>query len=326
VHAIRQYEFGPPENLRYEQLADPQPDAGQVRVAVEAAGVHLVDTLIRRGIAMGPLPLPELPMTPGREVAGVVDATGPQADPDWLGRRVVAHLGPASGGYAERALAPAAALHEVPPRMSPEVAVAMIGTGRTAVAVLDLAAVTPNDVVLILAAAGGLGNLFVQAVEGMGATAVGLCGGAAKTEQVAALGATVAVDYLRPGWPDEVRAALAGRLPSVVLDGVSGALGRAAVDLLEDGGRLVQFGWASGQSLSVDPDEVSARHLTVESAVGARMAERAGGMRELETRAVEYAATGIWSPLVRRFGLARASAAHAALETRATVGKAVLVP
>jgi NADPH2:quinone reductase len=136
----------------------------------------------------------------------------------------------------------------------------------------------------------------------------------------------VAVDYLRPRWPDEVREALAGRLPTVVLDGVSGALGRAAVDLLEDGGRLVQFGWASGQPLSVDPDEISARHLTVEAAVGARIAQRPGGMRELETRALENAATGVWSPLVQRFGLARASAAHAALEARATVGKTVLVP
>src|SRR3954467_9287876 len=103
MHAIRLHQFGPPENLRYEELPDPSPGEDQVRIAVEAAGVHLIDTSIRAGRSGGPFPLPELPMTPGREVAGTVD-----------GRRVVAHLGMASGGYAELALAPANALHDIP--------------------------------------------------------------------------------------------------------------------------------------------------------------------------------------------------------------------
>src|SRR4029078_1940701 len=111
MHAIRQYEFGPPETLRYEAVPDPEPGEGQVRVAVEAAGVHLLDTTIRQGISGGPFPLPTLPLTPGREVAGVVDATGPGVDTSWVGRRVVAHLGQASGGYAERAVVGVASLH-----------------------------------------------------------------------------------------------------------------------------------------------------------------------------------------------------------------------
>src|SRR4051812_34626772 len=87
VRAIRQYEFGPAENLRLEEVPDPSPGAGQVRVSVRACGVHLIDTVIRSGVARGPAPLPELPMTPGREVAGVVDAAGDEVDPGWLGRR-----------------------------------------------------------------------------------------------------------------------------------------------------------------------------------------------------------------------------------------------
>ena len=78
---------------------------GQVRIVMAAAGVHLVDTSIRRGSSGGPFALPELPMTPGREMAGTVDAVGPGVDRSWLGRRVVAHLGAASGGYAEMAVA-----------------------------------------------------------------------------------------------------------------------------------------------------------------------------------------------------------------------------
>ena len=139
MHAIRLHAFGPAENLRYEQVDDPRPGPGQARIAVAAAGVHLIDTVLREGRAMGPLPLPELPTIPGREVAGVVDAVGPGVDEQWLGRRVVAHLGPASGGYAELAVRDTDALHAVPDGVADDAAVAMIGTGRTALAVLEVA-------------------------------------------------------------------------------------------------------------------------------------------------------------------------------------------
>ena len=324
MHAIRQYEFGPAENLRYEQVADPVPGAGQVRIAVEASGVHLLDTVIRRGLQLGPYSLPELPMTPGREVAGVVDVAGSAAE-SWSGRRVVAHLGQASGGYAERAVAPASALHEIPDGMPADVAVAMIGTGRTAVGILELAELTPDDVVLVTAAAGGLGALFVQAAEGLGATAVGLAGGAAKIERVRGLGATLAIDYLEPGWPALVREALPDRRPSVALDGVGGAVGWAVAELLADGGRLVRFGALSGEA-PFDPGELAARGVAVVERVGPRLVQRPGGMRDLEATALANAAKGVWTPLVQRFPLARADAAHAAIETRATIGKVVLVP
>lgn len=82
MHAVRLHEFGPAENLRYEEVPDPVPGPGQVRVRVHAAGVHLVDTLLRAGPAAGgPFPAPELPTIPGREVAGVVDAVGDGVDP-----------------------------------------------------------------------------------------------------------------------------------------------------------------------------------------------------------------------------------------------------
>src|SRR5690348_2169828 len=104
MKAIRLHEFGPAENLRYETAPDPLPEPGQVRIAVAAAGIHLVDTYLRRGLP-GPYPPPQLPTIPGREVAGVVDLVGPGADPDLLGARVVTHLGAAPGGYAALAVA-----------------------------------------------------------------------------------------------------------------------------------------------------------------------------------------------------------------------------
>ena len=176
MHAIQQHEYGPPGKLLYEELPDLVPAEGQVRIAVEAAGVHLIDTAIRRGESWG-YPVPELPMVPGREVAGLVDDVGPGVNGEWSGRRVVAHLGPVSGGYAERAVVSAESLHEISEGLAADAAVAGIGTGRTAMAILEVAELSPDDVVLVTAAAGGLGNLFVQAALGVGATVVGVAGG-----------------------------------------------------------------------------------------------------------------------------------------------------
>jgi NADPH:quinone reductase len=180
VHAIRQHAFGGPEQLVLEELPDLEPDEGQVRIAVAAAGVHVIDTSIRTGQLTGPFPRPDLPMTPGREVAGTVDAVGPGVDPGWLGRPVVAHLGAANGGYADSAVAATGSLHVLPSGHRPEEAGAMIGTGRTVVAILDAAAVTGDDVVVVTAAVGGIGTLLVQAAVNVGAVVVGLAGGAAK--------------------------------------------------------------------------------------------------------------------------------------------------
>jgi NADPH2:quinone reductase len=232
--------------LRYARVLDPVPGETQVRVGVQAAGVHLIDTMIRRGLTGGPFALPALPMTPGREVAGVLDAVGAGVERGWLGRRVVAHLGQASGGYAELALASADRLHAIPDGMSVDVAVAMIGTGRTAAGVLHAAGLTAGDVVIVTAAAGGLGSLFVQEAADIGATVVALAGSTRKAALARSLGAGIAVDYQHPGWAAEVRDALGDRSATVALDGVGGPVGRSVFELLGRGGRLVRFGWASG--------------------------------------------------------------------------------
>jgi NADPH2:quinone reductase len=326
MHAIRLHAFGPPENLRYEEVDDPRPGPGQARIAVAAAGVHLIDTALREGRPMGPIALPDLPTIPGREVAGVVDALGPEVDERWLGRRVVAHLGLASGGYAELAVREAEALHPLPDGLADDAAVAMIGTGRTALAVLEVARPTAEDVVLVTAAAGGLGSLLVQAARHEGATVVGVAGGEDKVARVAQLGADVAVDYAASGWSDAVREALDGREVTVALDGVGGAIGREALELIGVGGRLILFGAASGAPTDLSAGDLLARGLTASAAIGARITQRPGGLRDLEERALAAAAEGRLVPLVQRFALDQAAAAHAAIQARATVGKTVLIP
>lgn len=266
-------------------------------------------------------------MTPGREVAGIVDAVGSSVDPEWLGKRVVAHLGQASGGYAELAVVAASALHEVPESVSDDVAVAMIGTGRTTMGILEGAALRPDDVVLITAAAGGIGSLLVQETLNVGAVAVGVAGGPAKVEVVRRLGASVAVDYREPGWADGVRSALAERAVTVVLDGVGGSLGREALELLGVGGRLLMFGWSSGSQIPLTAGDLLAYGITAGPAVGPKLLRRPGGLRALETAALAAAASGRLTPLIgQTFPLAKAADAHAALESRATTGKVVLKP
>ncbi len=326
MHAIRLHAFGPAGNLVLDEVEDPEPGPGQVRVAVRAAGVHLLDTALRAGVR-GPAPaLPELPTVPGREVAGVVDALGAGTPESWLGRRVVAHLGFAPGGYAELAVTDVARVHEIPANLDFAQAVAMIGTGRTAMGILQFAELGPGSVAVVPAAAGGIGTLLVQYAKNAGATVVGLAGGPEKTALVAANGADLAVDYRDSGWPAKVRAHLGGRAATVVFDGVGGDVAREAVALLGPGGRHLVFGW-SGEGLHDGTpylvDGVSQQVL------GPVMMAKAGGtdpMRTLELRALAEAAEGRLIPAVRRFPLADAAAAHRALENRGTTGKVVLEP
>ncbi len=313
--------------LTAEDVPAPEPRAGQVRIEVAAAGVHLLDTAIRRGETGGPFPLPELPMTPGREVAGVVGAVGDERDRAWLGRPVVAHLGMASGGYAELAIAPVDALIPLDAGTDPAAAVAMVGTGRTALAVLAEAAVTGEDVVIVTGAAGGMGALLVQAARAAGATVVGLAGGARKVALVRSLGADIAVDYRQDGWGERLAAELGDRAATLLLDGVGGSPARTAFELLRPGGRVVLFGYSSGTPLPLSAEDLFARGVSVTAAIGPRLLSRPGGIYAFAVQAVAELEAGRLAPLVHPpFPLADAAGAHRALEARETAGKVVLVP
>ncbi|GAA1572015.1 zinc-binding dehydrogenase [Kribbella sancticallisti] len=324
MYAVRLHEFGPAENLVYEEVPDPVPSAGQVRISVEAAGVHLLDTALRAGTAGGgPVAPPELPTIPGREVAGTVDAVGPEVDETWIGKRVVVHLGPVPGGYAELAVANVKSLYVIPDHLDGATAVATIGTGRTAAGVLEQAALGKDDVVLITAAAGGMGSLFVQAARNVGAVVVGVAGGPEKVQQVRDLGAQYAVDYKATDWPEQVKEQLDGRDVTVVLDGVGGENGQRAFELLGIGGRLLMFGWSGGGPVQLTTQDLMNRGLSATWAIGPKLMRR---LRELEATALRESIEGRWTPLLTRFPLSKAPDAHRALEHRETVGKVVLLP
>jgi NADPH:quinone reductase len=323
MHAVRHHTFGPPDVLVLDELPDLEPGAGQVRVAVRASGVHLLDTTLRRGESGGPMPLPELPTVPGREVAGVVDAVGEDVDPAWVGRRVVAHLGMVPGGYAEQAVTAVGSLIEVPEHVAFPDAVAAVGTGRTAQGVLELEPPQPGDVVLVPSAAGGLGWLLASSALRIGARVVAAARGADRVAALSGLGADLVVDYGARDWPARVREGVGP--VSLVYDGVGGDVGRQSLELLGPGGRLVMFGFSAGAPTALDTGDLVSRGITAGWSLGPRMTALPGGIQGLAARAVGRVASGEWRPLVTTYPLADAARAHADLEGRRALGKVVLV-
>jgi NADPH:quinone reductase len=319
MKAVVMREFGPPGVLRLEDV--PGPSAGQaaVVIGVEFASITFVETQVRAGKAPSKAMLPELPAILGNGVGGTVILAGAQAGPGLLGRRVVAALG-GKGGYAEEAAAATGGLVEVPGGLGLRDATALVADGRTALSLTELAGIGRGDTVLVEAAAGGVGTLLVQFARNAGARVVALAGGERKLAVARELGADLAVDYSDAGWPSRVREAV-GKV-DVVFDGVGGDIGLASFGLLGDGGRFCPFGMASGGFTPAGPDLARERGVTVLR----NGPPDAGRLRALSKAALDEAAAGRVRPVIgQEFGLAQAAAAHEAIETRATIGKTLLV-
>jgi NADPH2:quinone reductase len=330
MRAIVVREFGGPEVLRLEQRPEPVPEPGQLLVRVEAAGIQFIETQTRTGTLQGVSPVApkELPWTPGREVAGEVVGLGAGVAQEWLGRRVAGLTTGSGGGYASHALVEAGAAHQLPDTLGFPEAVSLLGTGRTALGLVELAGVGKGDTVLIESAAGAVGVLALQLARAAGAERViGLARGAEKLELVRGFGADAAIDYGRPDWPQLVRAAAPDGV-SVVFDALGGEVGTRAFELLADGGRFVIFGFSSGAMTKVDPAAAAARDISVLSYFGPPTGSRGLEVQQRQTRDVLAAvAGGRLRPFVgRRFPLERAADAHAAITARETVGKTVLEP
>src|SRR3954470_15009378 len=221
--------FGAPGCLRVEDVPDAVPGPGEVVVAVELASVTFVETQVRAGRPPNPAMLPTLPAVPGNGVGGMVVQVGDGVDPSLRGRRVVTTTG-GSGGYAERVAVDAGELIDVPPGVALTDAVALLADGRTAIGLTDVAALRPGERVLVEAAAGGVGSLLVQLARHAGAFVVAAAGGTRKVALTTDLGADHAVDYSDPAWATRVRDEV-GEL-DVVFDGVGGAIGHDALELL----------------------------------------------------------------------------------------------
>ncbi|MER7505744.1 zinc-binding dehydrogenase [Nonomuraea pusilla] len=308
MRAVVLRRYGGPEELVAEDVPDPVAGPGQVVIEVAAAGITFVETQVRAD--RGPRRV-ELPAVLGNGVAGTVRSVGEGVAASLVGALVVSTLG-GTGGYAELAVAASGDLIPVPDRLSPELAVALLADGRTAVGLTRAAAPRPGEWVLVEAAGGGVGSLLVQLAVAAGARVVGAASSAAKRDLAAGLGAELVVDYTVPGWTDAVRDATGGL--DVVFDGVGGEIGAAAQSLLKDGGRLSAYGMAGGPMTVPDP-RVKA------------VAWPDADLRELAREALAEAAAGRLRPAIgAAYRLEDAAEAHAAIEARAVTGKTLLLP
>ena len=315
MRAVVLSRFGPPGGLAMAEVPDPAPGPGQLVIDVEIANITFVETQVRAGRSPNPAMAPALPWIPGNGVGGVVAAVGLGVDPAVLGNRVISSTG-GSGGYAEQVAVDAAGVIAVQDGIELDAAVALLADGRTAVALMRAAAVRPGETVLVEAAAGGVGSLLVQLARSAGARVVAAAGGDRKLDLARRLGAGIAVDYTRPAWTD--------RLPGVdvVFDGVGGAIGLAAFERVQPGGRFCAFGLASGSFTSIPDGEAQRRGVTVIRGAPLQPAE----LVELTRAALTEAASGRLHPVIgQTFPLERAADAHAAIEARATVGKTLLL-
>jgi NADPH2:quinone reductase len=316
--------YGPPEVLVLREVEDPKPQAGQVVIGVAVAGINFVETMRRSGRMPG-FGSESLPYIPGNEVGGRVIELGKGVDSALLGRLVVAQPG-GTGGYAERVAVAAASLFPVPDKLDVREAVALLAQGRTALGVLRMARLAPGERVLIPAAGGGVGSLLVQLAHDAGAgTIIATARGQHKLDLARELGAHVAIDYGGRDWIERVRDATGGQGVDVAFDAIGGELGRGAFDLLVPGGRLVVFGFSSGEPLAVPPEEAARRGVEIIGFGGSRPLEF--DIPKLIADALQFAAAGRLKPVIgQSYPLASAAEAHRAIEARATIGKTLLIP
>jgi NADPH2:quinone reductase len=321
--------FGGPEVFEVVETSTPRPARDQVLVRVRAAGVNFSDTLMRQNRYVV---TPELPSVLGTEVAGVIEALGEDVENLKVGTRVAAPLfatGVSFGGYAEYVLIDGGFVAPMPDALSFEVAVALMVQGLSA---LHLTRQVPpgGKTVLVNAAAGGVGSLLVQLARLAGAkTVIAGVSTAEKMDFARALGADVAVNYTRPEWVAQLRAATGGSGPDIVYESVGGPVTMASLEALAPLGTLVVYGALNVQSFQLGVPELLSLIFRNQSLTGFALAplltaERLkSGLAELFALAVDGRLTVTIGDTVP---LERAADAHRALETRRTTGKLVLIP
>jgi NADPH:quinone reductase len=219
----------------------PIPAADEVLVRVAACGVGFVDALVALGRYQVKPPLPHIP---GGEAAGLVAATGPATVGVAVGDRVVAQV---RGGFAQYAIAPASAVNRIPGNMSFAQAAGFRINYLTALhALRDRAHLSPNEKLLVIGAAGGVGLAAVQVGRMLGATVIAVASTPEKRAVAARHGADITLDREVEGWRDRLKAAVGGGI-DVVFDPVCGPLFQPAFRSLNWGGRHLVIGFASGE-------------------------------------------------------------------------------
>lgn len=242
MKAVLCKKLGPPDELVVEEVPDLQAGAGQVVVAVKAAGVNFPDTLIIQGKYQFK---PELPFSPGGEVAGVIAQVGEGVKGVKAGDRVIAAA--TWGGFAEQIVVDADRLVPMSDDMDFVSASAFILTyGTSYHALKDRAALRPGETLLVLGASGGVGLAALQIGKAMGARVIAAASSDSKLEICRRNGADDVINYGAEDLRTRVKQITAGRGVDVVYDPVGGPYSEPALRDMAWNGRFLVVGFAAG--------------------------------------------------------------------------------
>ena len=326
VRAVMVTRTGGPDVLEVRELPAPEPGPGELLVAVGASGVNFIDVYQREGRYPTPTPF-----VLGIECAGRVLALGAGVDGFAVGD-LVATAAASKGSHATTALVAAAQAVPVPDGIGADVAAAAMLQGMTAhYLTTSTYPLRVGDVALVHAAAGGVGQLLVQRVKGLGGRVVATVGSAAKAEIAAAVGADDVIRYDEMDSPAELAAAVRAAADGgvhVAYDGVGQSTFEASLASLRLRGMLVLYGAASGPVPPFDLQRLNAAGslFVTRPTLGHHIATR----EELLWRASEILSAvadgSLHIAIGGRYPLERAADAYRDLEGRRTTGKLLLVP
>jgi NADPH2:quinone reductase len=322
VKAIRVQRTGGPEVLRLEDLTTPEPGPGQLLISVEAAGVNFVDVYHRSGLYKI-----QLPFTPGREAAGIVERVGEgvtTARPgDWVVSETVV------GAYAEHAIVAAERAVALPDGIEARVAAAVMLQGLTAhYLAYSTYPLRPGDTCLVHAAAGGVGLLLCQIASRIGARVIGTAGSEAKARLAREAGAAEVILYSETDFSKETKRLTAGAGVQVVYDSVGRTTFLKGLDCLVRRGMMVLYGQSSGPVEPFDPQLLQQKGslFLTRPTLAHYVATRSELLRRTEEVLAWVRDGSLRVRIDRQFPLAAAAEAHAELEGRRTTGKVLLAP
>lgn len=323
VHAVQVHQTGGPEVLTYEEVVVPPPGPGQVQVRHTAIGLNFIDVYFRTGLYKAAT----MPFIPGNEGAGVVEAVGPDVTDFHPGDRVAYAM--TIGAYAELRNVPAAALVHLPAAIDDRTAAAMMLKGMTAqYLVRRTHHIKPGDVILVQAAAGGVGLILCQWAKHLGATVIGTVGSKDKGELALANGCDEVILYRYEDFVHRVKEITSGKLCDVVYDGVGQATYPASLDCLKPLGLFVSFGNASGAIKNFDLLHLSAKGslFATRPTLGTFVAKRADLIATANDLFEAVLTGAVKIPIHQTYALKDVQKAHRDLEGRNTTGATLLLP
>lgn len=319
MKAICVSRFGGPEVLEFREIPEPSPGYGQALINIKVSGINFIDIYQRRGEE------PEtLPYTPGLEAAGIVKSVGEGVDNVKPGDRVA--YTSQMGAYAQASVVKADRLLPLPAEFSFEQGAAFPCQGMTAHYLLhDFRSVKRGDVVLIHAAAGGMGLLLVQWAKILGALVIGTVSSEEKARAALEAGADHIIFYNRQDFVAETRRLTSDHGVDLIIDGVGGTTFEGDLEAAALRGHVVVYGEAGGLAKAVGPYELQKKSLTVS---GALLSHFTLTHEELLVRSKavlsEIQAGRLHLRTNHVFPLAEAAQAHRLLESRGSIGKVLL--